>query len=145
MLSPKKVQWLDFKLFPVNTGVCLTVEAWDALLGELKLQDQWVAPTSGGRCSVLVSDQPGKNAIVIISIDMKKLIDHSIPLSDVIGVVVHECMHAWRFACEEAGETKPGEEVEAYALQALTVETLKVIEDCGYSLVKIPRPPARKR
>lgn len=42
----------------------------------------------------------------------------------VYGLLVHEATHVFQYACTEMGETKPGEEIEAYAIQWISQQLM---------------------
>jgi hypothetical protein len=43
---------------------------------------------------------------------------------EVAGMLVHEAVHTWQYYAEKMGETRPGDEQEAYAIQAISRELL---------------------
>lgn len=41
------------------------------------------------------------------------------------SLLVHEAVHLWQAHCEYIGEEKPGDEIEAYAIQKIATELMK--------------------
>ena len=43
---------------------------------------------------------------------------------EVAGLLIHEAVHVWQCWCEDVGESRPGDEQEAYGIQAVAQELL---------------------
>ena len=77
---------------------------------------------TGGYC-VLVTMPPAKRAASVS-----------------IGLIVHECAHVWQVIKQKIGETDPGMEMEAYALQAITQEMIEAMTKAGRVRFKNGKP-----
>lgn len=44
-------------------------------------------------------------------------------------LLVHEAVHIWQYECDLMGETNPGEEIEAYAIQRISTNLLRAYRD----------------
>jgi hypothetical protein len=65
-----------------------------------------------------------KHLVIIICIDFSD--KHS--LSEICGLVTHECVHAWQGLLDYIGEKqKPGDEIEAYHIQSMVQYILSTI------------------
>ncbi len=117
MTYPKdRVTWLDRGWLPVCIGFCPSKRAWNrelVRLGVPVVGNDY--PTADGMCNSF-RDQENKFCILItISERMDKKADKF----GVVGLIAHECMHAWRRVRDDIGESEPSFEFEAYAMQYL--------------------------
>lgn len=63
---------------------------------------------------------PGKPVAVVVSLTDWKGRE---PV-EVAGLLIHEAVHIWQRYAEDMGESRPGDEQEAYAVQAIAQELL---------------------
>lgn len=114
--SRDRVTWLNRGWLPVSIGFCPSKKAWDY---ELKRMDVSAAgspyPTADGGCN---SFKDGDNKLAVL-ITIGDHIDKKSDKFGIVGLIAHECMHAWRRIRDDIGEKKPSFEFEAYALQYL--------------------------
>jgi len=71
-------------------------------------------------------DGPNGQLVVIVTISER--------ISDkdgvgVVGLIVHEATHVWQFICSQIGEDRPSREMEAYAMQAITMGLLRAYRE----------------
>jgi hypothetical protein len=115
-----KQKWLDRRVAkpaPYLT-LCLNDEELQAVVK--KITPYYVQfPETGARCFQLVKDSD-IFCVIALSEDAQKN-NNSI---EIAGMLVHEAVHTWQFYAEKMGEDKPGDEQEAYAIQAISQELL---------------------
>lgn len=107
-----EVFWIELGFLPVEVGYAPNQKAWKKALKDLGLPKESF-PGSDGRCNWWVKD--GKN-IILITVGNRA---RKQSLSQVTGIIAHECMHAWRYIRTIIGEAEPSTEFEAYVLQGL--------------------------
>lgn len=118
-----KFEWLDRRIAhpgPFLT-LCLSEEEFNAALDDLGIRDRpnWIKTPQADAtthhlisskyeraCVVCMKDPQGRNAI------------------EVAGLLVHEAVHVWQDYCDRIGESSPGIEQEAYAIQAISQELM---------------------
>lgn len=118
-----KVKWLDRRIACPGPYLALVLsqEEFDAALVHCKQQPglpflktkranatTHYLENSAGQLVVIVAlgDTTGRNAV------------------EIAGLLVHEAVHAWQQYCEGIGETNPGDEQEAYGVQAIAQELM---------------------
>jgi len=84
------------------------------LLEEFKSRVNEIADASSCVCI----DNDGVSAV--IHLRNYKDRDHL----DICGLLIHEAVHVWQGWCEFYGETNPGDEQEAYAIQSIASELI---------------------
>lgn len=117
-----KPRWLDRRIATAGPylTLCLSEDELRAALRHIKYPDTlgWV--------------QPGKQATVYTLIPPSGRVTCIVCLADwqgrdpveVAGLLVHEAVHIWQQYADDIGETDPGREQEAYAIQAISQELM---------------------
>lgn len=78
-------------------------------------------PTWGASAQLFTKEGENKQcAIVCLAEDSQKTCN----AIEIAGMLVHEAVHVWQYHAEKMGETKPGDEQEAYAIQAMSQELM---------------------
>lgn len=106
--------WVNLGFLPVEVGYAPNARAWKKTLKAKKL-DTEPYPTTAGRCIHWVGTGIGPDVVLITVGRHAK----GRSMTQVIGIIAHECMHAWRHIRESIGEKEPSSEFEAYVLQAM--------------------------
>lgn len=116
----KKNKWLDRRV--AKPGPYLTLCLSDAELQAVAKQitNYYVPfPEVGATCNQITKD--GDHFCVVALSEHAQKNNNAI---EVAGMLVHEAVHAWQYYAEKMGETRPGDEQEAYAIQAISQELL---------------------
>jgi hypothetical protein len=108
--------WVELGFLPAEVGYVLDAKVWKATLAKLGTEDR-PFPDTDGNCTTFEDIGLDRKLIVLITVG-KRAKDYSV--SQVCGIIAHECMHAWRFIKKAIGERRPSLEFEAYAMQAMT-------------------------
>ncbi len=117
-----RTNWLDRRIGKAGPylALCLSEDEFRAAVLHLKSADvpRWVSHRADATmhtfdhedgslvCVVCLSNTEGRNAI------------------EIAGMLVHEAVHVWQQWCDDAGELRPGNEQEAYAIQAIAQELM---------------------
>lgn len=117
----KEISWIDVDILPCKVGFCPSKEAWDT---HVKLcgypADQY--PSSHGTCNTFPDSKYMRQNIIITIAPIK---NKEYSFMQLIGLITHECMHAFRRMMEDIGEDRPSKEFEAYIMQYLVVCVLR--------------------
>ncbi len=100
----------------VYLTLCLDEVSFNRVCKKLGAEDLDWHHSNHGTCYSL-SDSEGKNCCIVAIRDWKKR-----SLIEVHGLIVHEAMHVWQYTKKVMGEDAPGREIEAYAMQNITLE-----------------------
>lgn len=127
------VYWVELGFLPVQVGYVPNAKAWGAMLVKMQV-DPTPYPTSDARCTWW-DRANGANDNIILIVLGERVKDFSV--SQVAGLIAHECQHAWRHIKIIIGEKKPSKEFEAYVLQIL-------VQNVMFAHGKKRRAPWRK-
>lgn len=96
--------------FPVTVYVILSQDEWDVVKAELKATDEeWLS--GGAACC------RAYGGAAVISIDPLNTAYDDVSL---VGLAIHESVHAFQNLCESIGEENPSSEFEAYYTQSIS-------------------------
>jgi len=118
-----KYQWLDRRISapaPFMT-LCLSQAEFHDVLSKMgcKERPDWLKTDHADATAHHLSTSDGKAAsIVCIKANRDR------PGIEVAGLLIHEAVHIWQRYCEWYGETNPGSEQEAYAIQSISQELM---------------------
>lgn len=118
----KNNKWLDRRIAapgPYLT-LCLSEAEYEAAMAHLKCcpRVDWIKTPQASATAHYV-ETSGELACIICMRDWE---DRN-PI-EVAGLLVHEAVHVWQEYCAHIGETQPGREQEAYAVQSVAQELL---------------------
>jgi hypothetical protein len=108
--------WLNRGWQPVDIIFCPTKKAWDQEIKRLNGNQPWPeAANKGGHCLLGENDVTGVSAILVAVYSGAER-----DANEVIMTLVHEAVHVWQFCCRVMGESAPGIEIEAYAIEEIS-------------------------
>ena len=111
------LKWIDRTLIesPYCIALCTSEEEYKRELKRLGIIfDGWIPPDKDGNVVEAIHDKSG-NQIIIVSIRVTK----QTKLIEVIGLLVHESVHAWQKICRNLSEDSPSDEFMAYSIQRI--------------------------
>lgn len=122
-MNASKVIWCSRGWQPVYYGFCPSERAWKRELRRLGVPDE-PYPTSDARCTYF--ERHGNTGHSILVTVSERAVKHT--KVEIIGLIVHESMHVWRFIRECIGESDPSKEFEAYSIQAISQDLISAYE-----------------
>lgn len=119
------VYWCNNAWFPFHYAYCADQKGWSRLMKHLGVKQPPPYPEeTTGRMSVIESE--AGDVTVVVTINPKARATFSV--AGMNALVVHECVHVWQELLKHIGEEAPGAEIEAYSIQAITLEILTAME-----------------
>lgn len=117
-----KYKWLNRRVAkqgPFLTLVLSQAELDHALRGMTK---EYVAfPATGALCTTLRHQKTDELCAVV---SVSKHSQETCTSLEMAGLLVHEAVHVWQEYAAHIGETNPGTEQEAYAIQGISQELM---------------------
>lgn len=117
-----KAKWLKrrFTMPGPYLTLCLSAEEYRAAMHHLKIFDMpaWVNDGASATAHACQNDV-GDLVVIVCMRDWEDL-----ELVESIGLLTHEAVHVWQQWCDRYGETHPGAEQEAYAIQSISQELI---------------------
>lgn len=114
--------WLDRRIGRAGPylALCLSQGEFREAMKQLKapMIPHWVSPGANATMHSLEHEESGLCCIVCM--DGHQGRD---PI-EVAGMLVHEATHVWQQWCDGIGESEPGREQEAYAIQCIAQELM---------------------
>lgn len=107
--------WLDRGLsYGPHFVLCLNAKAFQQALADIDLpREEWEPWINEGEYALTHTYNHHTGEIACIVCLAKKPKD----VVDLAAIVAHEATHVWQRFCQHIGESKPGMETEAYAIQ----------------------------
>lgn len=118
-----KTRWLDRRIAcpGPNMALVLSQEEFDAALKHLGVPAgiPWIS-NDHSDATAHVLDRSGGGTAVVVGLR----VDEGRSAIEIAGLLVHESVHIWQRYAESIGERNPGDEQEAYAIQAISQELM---------------------
>ncbi len=115
-------RWLDRRIACPGPYLALVLsqEEFDAALKHMKVPagQPWISNDHSDATAHVL--QKGGGMAVIVAL---RVTEDRGPI-EIAGLLVHEAVHIWQNYAESIGETSPGDEQEAYAIQAISQELM---------------------
>lgn len=117
-----KINWLDRRIAAPGPYLCLCLSEaeYRAAMKNLK-QDQihsWIKTPQADATAHHIWTKDGAAVVVCLNGWQNRN-----PI-EVAGLLIHEAVHAWQEWCDFYGETSPGREQEAHAIQGISQELM---------------------
>ena len=119
-----KTRWLDRRIAAPGPylALCLTPDEFAAALKHLGVKSDagWLKNEHSNATAHHFEAPDGRGLTCIVCLSSWQGRD---PI-EVAGLLVHEAVHAWQAYADHIGESNPGAEQEAYAVQAIAQELM---------------------
>ena len=125
MAEHKHFYYLTTGAAPITAIYCPSERAWKRAMKKFKMGQQHY-PTSHGSVTVFEPSNGG-NKLHVMAFDNDVL--SGLTDLQVIGLVVHECVHITQYIAVEMNDDSPSMEFQAYSVQCLTMDVLGAMKD----------------
>jgi uncharacterized protein YjaZ len=124
-MSRSKASLIGLNFLPARVWYVPDKEAWLRLRKRYKLDPDVPFPDTDGSCTYIENVSEGQGAypdFILLTIHRT---NRRKDLSQVAGIIAHECMHAWRYIRIAMHETEPSLEFEAYVMHYLVQQVTR--------------------
>ena len=122
-----KIHWFPRVVFPCAIGFCPDEKSWNKFCKSKGIKEPY--PTESGRCTLVAKG--GECYILIVVNNVRDYRP-----AEIIGVLAHECSHAFDFMCEQYGEDTPSAEFKAYSIQNFVMQAVVAYDDMREQILK---------
>ncbi len=100
-------------------ALCLSEAEYSAACRHLKVEapPHWIRPGADATLHTFTHQRKTTCVVCLSEFEGRDPIE-------VAGLLIHEAVHVWQHYCDDIGETHPGAEQEAYAVQSIAQELL---------------------
>lgn len=122
MAKKPKINWLDRRVAKPGSYLALCLNADELAEAYRGICKEYLAfPETGATAFSFRHERTNETcSVVALSVAAQTELNSI----EIAGMLVHEAVHVWQYYAEKMGETNPGDEQEAYAIQAISQELL---------------------
>jgi hypothetical protein len=110
----KHFHYMHLGILPTNFAFCMSEKSFKKEMSRLGFDNVKMILGGNATCHTATTNN---GDYVFVCIELETIKKHN--LEEIIGLVTHECTHAWQFIKKSIGEKKPSSEFEAYVVQSL--------------------------
>jgi hypothetical protein len=118
----KTPPWLYRRISPLGPHLCLCLSEDEYRAVKRRIKAESEAHWTGNGHSMACVHTFENNGEMVTIVCMRDFEGRN-PI-EVAGLLVHESVHIWQQWCDWHGETRPGSEQEAYAIQGISQELM---------------------
>lgn len=113
MKTDTTIAWLEMGAIPINVGFTTSPKAFAKERASFGLDGNgvFVSEKGGASTHTFTDNDDSSNFQIIVTIEKKK---RDVPT--LVWHLTHEATHVWQGIKERLGETRPGDEMEAYTI-----------------------------
>ena len=116
-ITMNKLSYCEMGIVPIHFGFCTNEAAFHKEMKRLDINNNsLVSDGYAATTHSLHNHKTGEN-VILVCISKDAIKSHN--FVEVVGLIVHECTHAWQYVQAAMNEQCPSSEFEAYTMQAL--------------------------
>lgn len=121
----KRLSYITVGSYPIHIAITDCRVSFKRELRRLKIEEEIEFTIRDcPATNHFMTNKTGGNAISIICVDRKKCARST--QIEIMGLIVHEVVHAWQGTLKLIGEKNPGEEIEAYTIQDWSIQCMNL-------------------
>ena len=121
-MKKQSFKWLARRVSKPGPYLTLCLSEAELRAASSKLVDDKLPfPMTGALCSTFTNKRTNELCAIVSLSEVAQTNRNAIEMA---GLLIHEAVHVWQAYAEHMGETNPGDEQEAYAIQSISQELL---------------------